>query len=207
MPNKDVFYPDLWVNPAIPASEKAKKQILTYNNELKGVYEVYLADHLLPQTPSKITYEYADQTETIRLANEGNLTIPRYDGPMKISFDFVCSTSKYPYTWDVTYMRKIWTDWLWIIKNARQPVYFEVCRTSPPKEYPKMGDGTFNVSMKVLITDWSFVEDAEQDDDFIISITLMEYCEQKNLEINADVTHHLVQNRRVRGWTEQYRGG
>lgn len=165
---------------------------------LTDAHEVYLDGTLLPQTPSKITYEYIDQTETIRLANQGNFTIPRKDAPMKISFDFVCSTEKYPFTWDVDYDRKRWTDWLWQIKQDCRPIFFAIYRYHEGGN----GSGTFNVGMKVLLTDWSFVEDAEQDSDFIISVTLLEYCPQTNLEVNEDVQHHLIQNRRVRGWAE-----
>lgn len=159
-------------------------------------HEVYLDGKRLPQTPSKITYEYVDQTETIRLANEGNLTLPRMDAPMKISFDFVCTSEKYPFTHEVGYDRKRWTDFLWQIKNDRRPIDFEVVR----HHWADKESGTFDVSMKVLLTDWQFNEDAEQDDDFTISVTLLEYFEQRNLEIDHDVQHHLIQNRKIRGW-------
>lgn len=168
----------------------------TYTQELKGVHEVYLDSKLIPQTPEKIEYEYVDQTEVIRLANQGNLTIPRKDAPMKITFEFVCTTEKYPFTWTVDYDRKRWTDYLWEIKSNCKPIDFEVIR------HHESGNqsGTFNVSIKVLLTDWHFVEDASQDSDFIISVTLLEYFEQRNLEIDHDVQHHLIQNRNVRGW-------
>lgn len=159
-------------------------------------HEVYLDGKRLPQTPAKITYEYADQTEVIRLANEGNLTLPRKEAPLKISFDFVCTSEYYPYTHIVGYARKRWTDFLWSIKQEKRPVDFEVVRHHSGKK----DSATFDVSMRVLVTDWQFNEDAEQDDDFTISITLMEYFEQRNLEIDHDVQHHLIQNRKIRGW-------
>lgn len=185
-----------------PNSFRPTAGVQTHNFTLTNAHEVYLDGRLIPQTPSKITYEYPDQTETIRLANQGNLTIPRWDAPIKVSFDFVCTTGKYPFTWDTDYERKRWTDYLWQIKQDRRPINFAIWRY---KENENEG-GTFNVSMKVLLTDWSFVEDAEQDSDFIISVTLMEYFSQNNLEINEDVQHHLIQNRRNRGWAERGRG-
>lgn len=189
-----------------PEKQKLINSVRSFDaSELRGVYEIYLDDRLIPQTPSKITWEYPDENETIRLANQGNLTIPRTDSPIKISFDMVCTSETYPFTYDVTYVRKKWTDFLWEIKSQRKPVNFEVVRKGN-YTISRPGDGIFSVSMKVLIADWSFVEDAEQNDDFIISITLLQYFEQKNLEINSDVQHHLIQNRRARGWTEIGRG-
>lgn len=172
----------------------------TYN--LSDAHEVYLDGRLLPQTPSKITYEYQDETEVVRLANQGNFTIPKWDSPIKISFDFVCTTEKYPFTWDVNYDRKRWTDYLYTIKTERRPIKFAVWRYHDGNNQ----SGTFNVGMTVLLTDWSFVEDAEQDSDFIISVTLIEYFPQRNLEIDEDIQHHLIQNRRARGWTSVGRG-
>lgn len=174
----------------------ATNKTILISQELKGAHEVYLDGKRLPQTPEKIEYEYVDQTEVIRLANQGNLTLPRKDAPMKITFDFVCTTEKYPFTWSVGFDRKRWTDYLMQIKSDCRPIDFEVIRNHESGNE----SATFNLSMKVLLTDWHFVEDAEQDSDFIISVTLLEYFEQRNLEIDADIQHHLIQNRKVRGW-------
>ena len=181
-------------------NNRPRNSIQTYN--LTDAHEVYIDGILLPQTPSKITYEYPDETEVVRLANQENYTIPKHDSPIKISFDFVCSTEKYPFTWDTDYDRKRWTDYLWTIKQERRPVNFAVWRYHDSKNQ----SGTFNVAMKMLVTDWSFVEDAEQDSDFIISITLLQYFEQRNLEIDTDIQHHLIANRRARGWAATGRG-
>lgn len=161
---------------------------------LGDAYLVYLDTHLFPQTPAKITYEYPDNTETIRLGNQHNLTLPRKDSPIKISFETVLTKKKYPYTWGLSNgapeVRESWTNYLWELKQARVPVWFEVRRNDSP----------MNVCMRVLLTDWSWYEDAEQDDDVVLTINLIEYCEQHNQEIDASLEHHLIANRVNRGW-------
>ena len=161
---------------------------------LEGAHKVWLDGELIPQTPAKITYEYPDNTEIIRLANEGNFTVAKYDSPIKISFEFKATYDEYPFTWGYSDgadpIRESWTDKLWYIKVNRKPIRFDVQRKI----------STINVSMKVLLTDWNFVEDAEDRSDLTISVNLIEYCPQMNLETDASVEHHLIQNREARGW-------
>lgn len=161
---------------------------------LKGAHKVWLDGELIPQTPEKITYEYPDNTEIIRLANESNFTVAKLDSPIKISFEFKCTYNEYPWTWGYSQgadpIRESWTDKLWYIKVNRKPIRFEVQRSI----------STINVSMKVLLTDWSFVEDANDNSDLTISVNLIEYFPQNNLETDATVEHHLILNRTARGW-------
>lgn len=154
----------------------------------KGAHRFYLGDRLLPQTPAKITVEYPDNTETIRIASDTNLTIPHHDSPIKISFDFELTTRNYPWTWDVS-EHFIWTDKLWEWKQKKEPINFLMVR-----------EEAFDIAMKVLLTDWSFVEDAENESDITVSVTLIEYFPQTNVEINTDIEHHLIKNRNNRGW-------
>lgn len=161
---------------------------------LEDAHKVWLNDRMIPQTPEKITYEYPDNTEIHRLANEGNFTVPKLDSPIKISFDFKITYQEYPWTWDThttgVAQREYWTNLLWYIKLYKRPVRFEVLRKI----------SSINVSMMVLLTDWSFVEDANDNSDITISVNLIEYCPQLNLETDATVEHHLIQNRIARGW-------
>lgn len=170
-----------------------------YSYTLDDAHKVWLDGHLIPQTPAKITYEYPDKTETIRLANHTNLTIPRMDEPIKISFEFKVTTDMYPWTWDPSEeptlfsTREHWTDYLWTVKQDREPIMFDVQR----KNFD------LNVSMKVLLTDWHFVEDAEDHSDWTISVNLIEYFGQMNQEVDTTLEHHLILNRGYRGWASK----
>lgn len=178
---------------------------------LNGAYKIYIGGQLLPQTPAKITYEHDDQTEVIRLANQKNLTIPRLEAPLKISFEFKLTYDSYPWTWINNVSSNIrigWLDYLQGIKNDRKPIDFWVIRDENNDDFAYIPEGEErldmdpkpNLTMKVLLTDWSFVEDAEDNSDFTVNVTFLEYCPQKNQEIIADLEHHLILNRQARGW-------
>lgn len=57
-----------------------------------------------------------------------------------------------------------------------------------------------DVSMNVLLTDWTFEEDADHGSDWKFTVTLLEYVPAINQEVNFDIEHHLVQNRTAKGW-------
>lgn len=159
--------------------------------DIRDVHKVWLDGNLLPITPSKITYEYEDRTEVHTMVDGNTLTIGRRDGPVTISFEFTDPDldNKYPYM-NVGGRHGDWSDVFWIWKRYQYP--FEL---SIKREHAHL-----NVCMYVLLKDWSFVEDAEKSNDFIYNVTLIEYCPQTNMEINADLQHHLQKNRVQQGW-------
>lgn len=156
---------------------------------LWDAHRVWLDGHLLPQTPEKITFDHEDRTESIVLANGNSFTIGRKDGPIKISFDFKDTYACYPWTFGETH-RLDWADIFWTWKQNQYAFPFEIERVNNPH----------NVSLNVLLTDWSYSEDANDNSDFTYTITLMEYCPAINQEVNFDIEHHLVQNRVAKGW-------
>lgn len=167
------------------------------NGGLQGAYKFYLDGKILPQTPEKLTVEYPDNTEEIRLANGENFTIPRRDSPIKFSFEFDLTSDYYEYyQWygdtGVYQDHKQWANWLWEIKHDKRPVSFFVDR----------GD-LYPIIQTVIVGDWSWVEDATRNDDYRVSITLIQYFPQTNIETNEDIQHHLVRNKNARGWTSR----
>lgn len=157
--------------------------------DLIDAHHVWLDGHLIPQTPSKITFEHEDRTEVIKLANDMSLTVGHADGPMTISFEFKDTYQEYPWTFPEAH-RLDWSDIFYIWKTGQYPFRFVVDRYY----------NDHDVSLMVLLTDWSYVEDAEDNNDFTFSITLMEYIPQTNQEISMDIQHHLIKNRTAQGW-------
>lgn len=157
---------------------------------ITDAYQVWLDNNLLPQTPSKITFEHEDRTEVVKLANGGSLTLGRREGPITVKFEFKDTIGTYAYTFR-NGRRFDWSDVFYIWKTSEYPFEFTIHR------HPSY---LLDVNMKVILTDWTFWEDAEEGSDFTYSITLMEYMPQKNQETDADVQHHLVKNRDVAGW-------
>lgn len=156
--------------------------------DLTDAHKVWLDGNLLPLTPEKITYEYEDRTEVITLCNGETLTVGHKDGPVTVKFEFKDTTHDYPWI-EPLGRRGDWSDVFWIWKQNVYPFRFDVKRY-----YSKL-----NVSMIVLLKDWSFVEDANDNSDMTYSVTLIEYRPQTNMEINANIQHHLQQNRVAKG--------
>lgn len=163
--------------------------------DLTDAHKVWLDGHLIPQTPEKITFNHEDRTEVITLANGDSLTIGRKDGPITIQFDFKDTYDCYPWTFAEA-ERLTWSDTLWRWKQQQYPFPLDIERFYNP----------IDVHMTVLLTDWSYVEDANDMNDFTYSITLMEYRPQRNQELDTDINHHLIHNRLTSGWlTDNWR--
>lgn len=161
-------------------------------------YEFYIDDMLVPQTPKDVTYTGTDNTEVITLANDEPFTVPHFDGPMTISFEFTVSVVEYEYTnqgSDRT--QATWKDKLVDLKYNREPVELMIVKNEDTGDsYDVVSSFNFNA----LLTEWSIKEDAEKADDMIINVTFMEYYGQTNQELSETVQHHLINSRRARGW-------
>lgn len=195
--------------------------------DLTWAHRVYLDGNMLPQTPDKITFEHEDRTESIVLANGNSFTIGRRDGPMTIKFDFYVTYEDYPFTFkkkDYPEIRRMeWSDIFWEWKldqyafrldivrpiNAyKDEIYLNSVRNNTESAYVDdfhtmerdLAKVYSDVSMMVLLTDWTFEEDANHGNDFKYSVTLKEYFPAINQEVNFDIEHHLVKNRTAKGW-------
>lgn len=176
--------------------------------DLTWAHKVFLGGYLIPQTPDKITFSHEDRTETITLANGNSLTIGRKDGPMTITFDFYVTYQEYPFTFSASnpeVKRFEWSDIMWEWKQKQTPIKLDIIRAINSYKNEQVGSNASpqafaDVSMNVLLTDWTFEEDANHGSDWKFSVTLLEYMPAINQEINFDIQHHLIQNRTAKGW-------
>lgn len=127
----------------------------------------------LPITPGALTIKTPSMNQTINLANEGEINIPKDRGLREISFDFLLpQVQKYPFanyqlgSYTATTMIPLLNMW----KQTRLPFQFIVVRTSPK------GKILYFTSIKCLIEDYTYEEDAEEHGlDVLCSIELKEY--------------------------------
>lgn len=159
------------------------------------VYEFKLADLVLPITPASVDYKYSDNTEIITTANDDTFVIPHKDGLMEItfSFDIPHPDHKYPYeNKNGERNPKKFIDKYKQAKLTKKPVNFSINR--------KRGYRLFDTSLQVIWKDLTIKEDASNGNDFTFNVTLLEYKEQHNQEIDQLSEHWLIQSQNARGW-------
>lgn len=171
---------------------------------LTDVHQVYLTvkgeEILLPQTPGSITISNADKTKEETLVNGRPFTIAQYDGSQTFKFDFVITKQAYPYTFEEALKGiRFYTDLVWQIKVDRQPIELTIIR--------KHGQPSTHV--KVLLKDYSYIEDSEDLSDYTFSVTFVEYHPQKNQELPympSQERHHLLVAGENTGWSAENKG-
>lgn len=155
-------------------------------------YRVYLGALELPVTPSKITVSNENRNETVELVNEDVVSNPKCDGLVTFEFDFLIPLQAYPFVNAKVLERPdYYCDWLAQRKQKKEAFQFIVTRNN--------GFGR-NTNVKVLLEDYSYVEDAESGNDYVFSVTLKEYREWHNMEVDVSLNHHLINAKYARGW-------
>lgn len=161
-------------------------------NECVHVHEFYFDGIRLPQTPSKFTISNEDKTETFTMSNGDPFTLLRKDGVKTLEFEFKLTDRVYPYQWhteDVQHSKDYWNRHFETRKRDQQPI--DVCILRVEYDY---------YFCPCVLTDYSFTEDAEDHDDWTVSVKFMEYHPQNNQELDTTIQHHLTRNRINAGW-------
>lgn len=170
---------------SLKAQNSAKKEDMPYR--------FFIGDYGLPWTPSSITISNEDRTEVVYLADDRPFTIPHYDGPQTFSFDFTITLEPESISWilpDSVLTFKEWTDYLWTIKQNKEPIRLKLIRTG---DLPDMDE-------PVILKEYSYVEDAEKNNDFTFSVSFINWHGQQNQEIDALEEHGLILTQNARGW-------
>ncbi len=168
---------------------------------LSDIYKVYLTvkgeDILLPQTPDKIEISNEDKTQVLTLVNGRPFTVPQLDGPQTFKFDFEITRQTYPYTFEEAVKGiRFFTDLVWQIKQDREPIELTIIRTR----------GEPSTHATVLLQNYPYVEEADNNSDYIFSVSFVEYYPQKNQELQTTETHHLLVAGEATGWSEEIKG-
>ena len=129
------------------------------------MFRFYLANMLLPITPSKLSLKVKNTNKTVTLINEGEVNIIKTKGLREFSFEFLLPFTDYSFAAvSRAKKQKHYLDKLNQLKINKRPFQFVVKR---PKG--------FKTNIKVTLEDLSITEDAQEGRDIKVSVTLKEY--------------------------------
>lgn len=131
------------------------------------MYLFYLGGMLLPVTPSKITTKIGNSNKTMELANEGEINLIKFPKLTEYSFEFELPFSKLSYSARECDPKEI-LDMLEEAKLKKKILTFQVAR--------KMHNKTrFALEQQVSVEEYEVLEDAENNSDITVSITLRQF--------------------------------
>lgn len=129
------------------------------------MFRFYLANMLLPITPSKLSLKVKNTNKTVTLINEGEVNIIKTKGLREFSFEFLLPFTDYSFAAvSRAKKQKHYLDKLNQLKINKRPFQFVVKR---PKG--------FKTNIKVTLEDLNITEDAQEGRDIKVSVTLKEY--------------------------------
>ena len=129
------------------------------------MFRFYLANMLLPITPSKLSLKVKNMNKTVTLINEGEVNIIKIKGLREFSFEFLLPFTDYSFAAvSRAKKQKHYLDKLNQLKINKRPFQFVVKR---PKG--------FKTNIKVTLEDLNITEDAQEGRDIKVSVTLKEY--------------------------------
>lgn len=129
------------------------------------MFRFYLANMLLPITPSKLSLKVKNMNKTVTLINEGEVNIIKTKGLREFSFEFLLPFTDYSFAAvSRAKKQKHYLDKLNQLKINKRPFQFVVKR---PKG--------FKTNIKVTLEDLNITEDAQEGRDIKVSVTLKEY--------------------------------
>lgn len=176
-----------------------------YNMAAGDSYEcdrIWIGGHLVDYTPATIDLKNSNKNEVIRMVDDTYITISKRDDPFEYSFEFwvpVFTPTDYPYIakdasqYEGFHSHYWWKDYFWNLKNNDSE------RFNPIELVIERVDGIHTVE-KVLLKDYSCVEDANDDSAFKFSVTFQGYRMCDNQEVNPDLQNRLIASRQARGW-------
>ena len=129
------------------------------------MFRFYLANMLLPITPSKLSLKVKNMNKTVTLINEGEVNIIKTKGLREFSFEFHLPFTDYSFAAvSRAKKQKHYLDKLNQLKINKRAFQFVVKR---PKG--------FKTNIKVTLEDLNITEDAQEGRDIKVSVTLKEY--------------------------------
>ena len=148
-------------------------------------YLFYIADVLLPVTPSAVTIKTPSRNTTVDLMNDTQINILREGGLQEISFEFLLPHQKYPFS-NVHFSGHTATPYIRLLnalKKEKKAFKFKIVRTSN-RDVP-----LWYTNMLVQVEDFEFEEDADAHGlDVMCKLTLKEWkpYATKRLKKNSD---------------------
>ncbi len=140
---------------------------------MRGGYDFYLRDCLLPIAPEKLTLKISNENDTIKLINEGEVNILKDPGLTEIEFDCVIPQVRYPFaTYKSGFLgAAFFLEFFEKLKTEKKPFQFIVSRVMPN------GGALFSTNIKAAMEDYKITEQAKDGFDIKVKIKLKQYRE------------------------------
>ena len=135
------------------------------------MYSVFLDGVRLPVTPSSLEIQINNKNETYDLVSGGEINVIKTPGLTDISFEFELPNSPLPYAIypDGFQGAKFFLDKLEELKQSDKPFRFLLTRPSTQNKR------LFDTNFLVTIEDYTINEDAENNSDFVVSLSMKQY--------------------------------
>ncbi len=140
---------------------------------MRGGYDFYLRDCLLPIAPEKLTLKISNENDTIKLINEGEVNILKDPGLTEIEFDCVIPQVRYPFAvYKSGFLgAAFFLEFFEKLKTEKKPFQFIVSRVMPN------GGALFSTNIKAAMEDYKITEQAKDGFDIKVKIKLKQYRE------------------------------
>ncbi len=140
---------------------------------MRGGYDFYLRDCLLPIAPEKLTLKISNENDTIKLINEGEVNILKDPGLTEIEFECVIPQVRYSFAvYKSGFLgAAFFLEFFEKLKTEKKPFQFIVSRAMPN------GGALFSTNMKVAMEEYKITEQAKDGFDIKVTIKLKQYRE------------------------------
>lgn len=130
-------------------------------------YTFYLDGLKLPVTPKSLEIKIKNKNKTVDLINEGEINLLKTPGLSEVSFSFLIPQRPYHFAEDLQ-SASVYLDKLEDLKTEQKPFQFIVYREAFNKVM-------FKTNMTVSLEDYTIGENAEDNTDLSISVSLKQY--------------------------------
>lgn len=140
---------------------------------------MYLADVLMPITPSKVTVKINNQNDTFTLINGEEINVLQSAGLTSVTFELLFPQVPYPFANKEAQSAQYYLTHLERLKTGKQPFQWILHRTKPD------GTSLFFSNLTVALEEYEIKEDAEEGFDIIVSVKLKQWRAYGTKKVNV----------------------
>lgn len=140
---------------------------------------MYLADVLMPITPSKVTVKINNQNDTFTLINGEEINVLQSAGLTSVTFELLFPQVPYPFANKEVQSAQYYLSHLERLKTGKQPFQWILNRTKPD------GTSLFFSNLTVALEEYEIEDDAEEGFDIIVSVKLKQWKAYGTKKVNV----------------------
>ncbi len=140
---------------------------------------MYLADVLMPITPSKVTVKINNQNDTFTLINGEEINVLQSAGLTSVTFELLFPQVPYPFANKEAQSAQYYLTHLERLKTGKQPFQWILHRTKPD------GTSLFFSNLTVALEEYEIEDDAEEGFDIIVSVKLKQWKAYGTKKVNV----------------------